>query len=364
MTTIEVPVQAPPDPAAVEQYLGRLTADLGGTLGVLLTSLGTRHGLWRALAGAGPCTTEQVAGRVTVDRALVREWLRAQAAAGYLDYDPAADTFELTPAAAAAIPDGPGSPLVEACLEMLTATIEGFDEFSAAFGAGRGFGWHQRTGPYWHGQDAFTRLVLPDELIGATVPAGVAAALDAGGCALDVGCGYGAPTRALARQHPAAQVLGIDYHDVSVMHARQTAGQEQVENARFDVAAALDPPAHPGGYDLITFFDSLHDLGDPRGALTAARRAVAPSGAVLLFEPAGGDEVAENLHPGGRMMYSISTLICTPNAVAQRTPASSEPLGAQAGEPALRALAAEAGFSRARRLDVPLPFNLVLELRP
>lgn len=362
MTTIEVPVEATPDPAAVEEYLGRLTADLGGTLGVLLTSLGTRHGLWRALAGAGPCTAEQVAGRVTVDRALVREWLRAQAAAGYLDYDPAADTFELSPAAAAAIPDGPGSPLVEACVEMLGATIEGFDDFSAAFGAGRGYGWHQRTGQYWHGQDAFTRLVLPEELIGAAVPADVAAALDAGGAALDVGCGYGAPTLAIARQHPAARVLGIDYHDASVMHARQAAAQ--LANVRFEVAAALDPPDRPGAYDLITFFDSLHDLGDPRGALTAARRAVAPSGAVLLFEPAGGDTVADNLHPGGRMMYSISTLICTPNAVAQRTPTSSEPLGAQAGEPTLRALAAEAGFTRARRIEVPLPFNLVLELRP
>lgn len=362
MTTIEVPVETTPDPAAVEEYLGRLTADMGGTLGLLLTSLGTRHGLWRALAGAGPCTPEQVAGRVTVDRALVREWLRGQAAAGYLDYHPSADTFELSPAAAAAIPDGPGSPLVEACLEMLTATIEGFDEFSTAFGAGQGFGWHRRTGDYWHGQDAFTRLVLPEALIGAAVPADVAATLDAGGTVLDVGCGYGAPTLAIARQHSSARVLGIDYHDASVMHARQAAAQ--TANARFEVAAALDPPARPGGYDLITFFDSLHDLGDPRGALTAARRTVATSGAVLLFEPAGGDTVADNLHPGGRMMYSISTLICTPNAVAQRTPTSSEPLGAQAGEPALRALAAEAGFSRVRRIEVPLPFNLVLELRP
>lgn len=362
MTTIEVPVEATPEPAEVEEYLGRLTADLGGTLGVLLTSLGTRHGLWRALAGAGPCTVEQVTGRVTVDRALVREWLRAQAAAGYLDYDPAADTFELSPAATAAIPDGPGGPLVEACLAMLSATMEGFDDFSVAFGAGQGFGWHQRTDHYWHGQDAFTRLVLPDELIAAAVPAHIAAALAAGGSVLDVGCGYGAPTLAIARRHPAARVVGIDYHDASVMHARQAAAH--VENVGFEVASALDPPDRPGGYDLITYFDSLHDLGDPRGALTAARRAVAPSGAVLLFEPAGGDTVADNLHPGGRMMYGISTLICTPNAVAQRTATSSDPLGAQAGEPALRALAAEAGFSRARRLDVPLPFNLVLELRP
>jgi len=366
MTLIDEPVQVH-EAQGVDDYLGRLTTDLGGSLGVLLISIGTRSGLWRALDGAGPLTAQQVAARVTVDRALVREWLRAQAAAGYLDYDPAAATFELSPAAAAAIPDGPGSPLVEACMEMFTAMIGGFDDFSEAFRAGRGFGWHQRTGQHWHGQDAFTRLTVPDELIGAAVAAlpDVAAALDAGGTVVDVGCGYGAPTLAVARQHPAANVLGIDYHDASVMHARQAAADAQADNVRFEVAAALDLPGGPDrGYDLITYFDSLHDLGDPLGALVRARRTVAPTGAVLLFEPASGDTVADNLNPAGRMIYSISTLICTPNAVSQRTATSSEPLGAQAGEPTLRALAAAAGFSTVRRLDIPLPFNLVLELRP
>jgi SAM-dependent methyltransferase len=366
MTMIDEPVGVI-DPQAVDVYLGRLTTDLGGSLGVLLISLGTRSGLWRALDGAGPLTAPQVADRVAVDRALVREWLRAQAAAGYLEFDPAADTFELSPAAAAAIPDGPGSPLVEACMEMFTAMIAGFDDFATAFGSGEGFGWHQRSGQHWHGQDAFTRLTVPVELIGAAVDAlpDVAARLDAGGTVLDVGCGYGAPTLAIARQHSAARVLGVDYHDASVMAARQAAAQAQIDNARFEVASALELPDAPGGgYDLITYFDSLHDLGDPRGALRRARRMVAPTGAVLLFEPVSGDTVADNLNPGGRMIYSSSTLICTPNAVSQRSATSSEPLGAQAGEPTLRALAAEAGFSTVRRLNVPLPFNLVLELRP
>jgi 2-polyprenyl-3-methyl-5-hydroxy-6-metoxy-1,4-benzoquinol methylase len=389
MTTIDVPIDTAPDleidevhsaatatppteaeevtAEAVGAHMARLTADLGGSLGVLLTSLGTRSGLWRALDGAGPLTVQQVASKVTVDRALVRDWLRAQAAAGYLDYQAADDTFELSSAAAAAIPNGPGAPLVEACVQMFTATIEGFDDFSVAFGSGHGFGWHQRTGQHWHGQDAFTRLTVPDELIGSVIGAlpDVASALNAGGYAVDVGCGYGAPTIAIAHQHPAARVLGVDYHDASVMQARDTAAQEGVDNVRFEVAAALDLPAGRGaGYDLITYFDSLHDLGDPRGALRRARQALAPSGAVLLFEPMSGDTVADNLNPQGRMVYSISTLICTPNAVSQRTVTSSEPLGAQAGEQTLRALAAEAGFSVVRRLDIPLPFNLVLELRP
>jgi ubiquinone/menaquinone biosynthesis C-methylase UbiE len=207
---------------------------------------------------------------------------------------------------------------------------------------------------------------VPDELIAATVEEmpDVAARLRAGGTAADVGCGYGAPTIAIASRYSAADVLGVDYHDASVMHARRVAGQAGVANVRFEVSPATAlQPLDGRSFDLITFFDSLHDIGDALGALTRARSVLAPAGAVLLFEPLGGDRLEDNLTPNGRMFYAISTLACTPNAVSQRTATSSEPLGGQAGEGALRAMAAEAGFGSVRRLDVPLPLNLVLELR-
>jgi SAM-dependent methyltransferase len=350
--------------AAVEEQMGKIVTELGSALGVLLISLGTRSGLWAALAGAGPMTTAEVAARVSVEPSLVREWLRAQAAGGYLDYDAANETFTLPGAVAAAICDGPGGALVDACATMLSSMGEGFAAFSEAFSTGQGFGWHQRTAEHWHGTDAFTRVALPAELIGAAIGAmaGVAAVLAAGGAVVDVGCGYGAPTLSIAGLYPAARVLGVDYHDASIAHCRAEAARTGAGNVRFEVAAAAELPGE--GYDLITFFDSLHDIGDPLGALAQARAAVAPAGAVLLFEPLGADDVQGNLNPNGRMFYAISTLACTPNAVSQKTATSSEPLGAQAGEKRLRALAAEAGFSRARRLDVPAPMNLVLELRP
>ncbi len=350
--------------SAVEQQMGRLAADLGSSLGVLLVSLGTRSGLWSALAGAGPLTVAEVAERVSVDRALVREWLRAQAAAGYLRYDTERETFELDDATAAVLVHGPGGPMVEACISMLTSMLEGFDDFCDAFENGRGYGWHQRTADYWHGSDLLTRTALPPELIGAAlaqVP-DLAARLDAGGSLVDVGCGYGAPTLAIAAQHPGARVLGIDYHDASVMHARAAAAEAGLENVRFEVGAATELVADD--VDLITFFDSLHDLGDPRAALVRARQALGPSGVCVLFEPLGADRVVDNFNPGGRMFYAVSTLICTPNAVSQRTSTSSPPLGTLAGEAALRDVAAEAGFRTVRRIDVPAPLNLVLELRP
>jgi SAM-dependent methyltransferase len=164
--------------------------------------------------------------------------------------------------------------------------------------------------------------------------AGVATVLATGGMVADVGCGYGTPTLAIAGLFPSAQVLGVDYHDASIAHSRAEAARSGVGNVRFEVAAAAGLPGQ--GYDLITFFDSLHDIGDPLGALVRARAAVAPAGAVLLFEPLGADDVQDNLNPNGRMFYAVSTLACTPNAVSQKTPTFSEPLGAQAGEKRLR----------------------------
>jgi SAM-dependent methyltransferase len=365
--------QAPPA-EAVEEQMGKIVTELGAALGVLLTSLGTRSGLWDALAGAGPLTTAEVAAKVSVEPSLVREWLRAQAAGGYLDYDPVTETFTLPDTVAAVICYGPGGALVDAAATMFSSMGEGFAAFSEAFSTGQGFGWHQRTAAHWHGTDAFTRVALPAELIAAAIGEmdGVPAALAAGGSVADVGCGYGAPTMAIAGLFPAARVLGIDYHDASIAHARaEAAGRGAgaaagagpgVGTVRFEVAAASGLPGQ--GYDLITFFDSLHDIGDALGALRRARQALGPDGAVLLVEPLGADDVEDNLNPNGRMFYAISTLACTPNAVSQQTATSSEPLGAQAGEKRLRALAAEAGYGRVRRLDVQAPMNLVLELRP
>src|SRR5207247_2332231 len=264
--------QAPPA-EAVEEQMGKIVTELGAALGVLLTSLGTRSGLWAALAGAGPLTTTEVAAKVSVEPSLVREWLRAQAAGGYLDYDPATGTFTLPDAVAAAICHGPGGALVDAAATMFSSMGEGFAAFSEAFSTGQGFGWHQRTVAHWHGTDAFTRVALPAELIAAAIDemVGVAAVLAAGG----------------------------------------------------SVATA----------------------------------------AVLRVEPLGAADAEDTLTPAGRMFYAVSTLACTPNAVSQKTATSSEPLGL-AGQQRLRAVAADAGFGRVRRLDIPAPMNLVLELRP
>ncbi len=360
MTVAAVPVRTP------DAVVGQLVAELGGSLGVLLTALGNRCGLWAALADAGPLDPAELAARTGTAEPLVREWCRAQAAGGYLDYEPGAEAFVLPDAVAAALLHGPGGGLVDACTAMFCSLAAEFDAFAAAFRAGEGFGWHRHDERFWRGSDALTRVTLPEPLVGAILD-GLGPAVDplaAGGTVLDVGCGYGTPTIAMARRLAGARLTGVDYNAASVASARRAAAEAGLSGrVRFERGSATDLPG--SGYDLVTYFDALHDLGDPVGALLQARDVLADDGAVLLVEPLAGDRVEDNLTPSGRMFYAVSTMICTPNAVSQvagtgRTP----PLGTQAGEALLRTVAKAAGYTRIRRVPVEAPLNLVLELRP
>lgn len=349
-----------------DAVFGQLVAELAGSLGVLLTALGARTGLWTALAGAGPRTPSELAADTALAEPVVREWCRAQAAGGYLTYRPQDGAFTLPTEVETVLLDGPGAALVEACAEMSASMGAGFDEFVAALLAGQGFGWHRRDERFWHGSDALTRVALPPAVIGAAIDAlhpPVVAALAAGGTVLDVGCGYGTPTIAVARHLPAARVLGVDYNEPSVRHALRIAAEAGLAGrVGFEVGSATDLPG--SGYPLVTFVDSLHDLGEPVAALVQAREVLAPDGAVLLVEPLAADRVEDNLTPPGRMFYAVSALVCTPNAVSQTAVSGGPaPLGTQAGEALLTGTAAAAGFTRVRRIPVEAPLNLVLELR-
>jgi SAM-dependent methyltransferase len=347
-----------------DQVMGQIVTDLGAALGVLLTAVGVRHGLWAALAGAGPLGAGEVAARTGLAEPHVREWLRSQAAAGYLEYHAETDAFSLPEPVAIAMLHAPGGATVDACAHLLASMGASFADFERALRSGEGFGWHQRDPEYWAGTDALTRSSIDTGLIAAAIEAlpGVADALRAGGSVADVGCGYGSPTRMISEAFPQAHVTGFDYHDRSIAEARSRAAEgEHGDRLRFEVAGATGFPGD--GYALVTFVDSLHDFGDPVGALAHARRSLAPGGAVLLVEPPGGDRVTDNLNPAGRMFYAVSFLVCTPAALSQATP-SSAPLGTLAGAPALAEVAEAAGFRTVRRLDVDAPMNLLLELRP
>ena len=351
----------PIDEARLEAFLGQLVTDMGAALNGVLVMAGDQLGLWKALRDAGPLRADQIAAESGVKERYVREWASAQAASGYLDYDAAADAFSLPPEHALALADEDSPVFMVGGYHVLSAAYKDAPAIIERFRSGNGFGWHEHDPELFLGTEQFFRPGYRTHVVADWIPAleGVEEKLRRGGKIADVGCGHGVSTALMAEAYPRSVVHGVDYPDASIDRARRMATRQGVaDNTRFAVASAKDFPG--SAYDLVCFFDCLHDMGDPVGALRHAREAVAPNGTVMLVEPYANDALADNLNPVGRIYYAASTMICTPASLDQEVGLA---LGAQAGERRLAEVAAEAGFRRFRRAS-ETPFNLVLEARP
>jgi SAM-dependent methyltransferase len=349
------------DQQKLQDLLGRAIGDFGGTFHAALVVTGDRLGLYKALAGADPVTPAELAARTGTAERYVREWLNAQAAGGYVDYDPASGRYRLSPEQALLLADETSPVFFVGGFESATAAARIEPRLVEAFRTGAGIGWHEHADGLFSGAERFFRSGYAAHLVSSWIPAldGVEAKLQAGASVADVGCGHGASTILLAQAYPRSTFVGYDYHSPSVQTARARAAAAGVaDRVRFEVARATDYPGR--GFDLVTMFDCLHDLGDPTGAAAHVRRTLAEGGTWMIVEPMAGDCVEDNLTPIGRAFYAASTLICTPNALAQETGVA---LGAQAGERRIRDVVREAGFSRFRRA-AQTPFNLIFEARP
>jgi SAM-dependent methyltransferase len=347
------------DETKLMDFVHRAVADVGTLLGGSMAVLGDRLGLYRAMAGAGPLTPGELAERTGTAERYVREWLSASAATGYVDHV-GDGRFELSDEHAVVLTDETSPACVIGAFETALAAVHSTDRLTEAFRSGEGVGWGEHHHDLFEGCERFFRPGYQANLVSTWLPAldGVVARLEAGARAADVGCGHGASTVLMAEAFPASTFVGFDAHGPSVEAARKRAADAGVgDRTRFEVATALD---FAGTYDLVAFFDCLHDMGDPGGALAHVRGALDPDGTVLLVEPMAGDSVADNLNPVGAAYYGFSTLLCTPSSLSQEVGTA---LGAQAGEARLRELATGAGFTRVRRV-AETPFNMVLELRP
>jgi ubiquinone/menaquinone biosynthesis C-methylase UbiE len=288
----------------------------------------------------------------------VREWLASQAASGFVTYDAAAGRFTLSPEQAAVFADEDSPVNMTGGFYSLAAVYADEPDLTEAFKSGKGVGWGNRCNCLFCGVERFFRPGYKGNLLAAWLPAldGVVAKLERGAKVADVGCGHGASTLIMAKAFPRSQFVGIDFHDASIAHAREHA--QGLANVRFEVARAQD--YRERGFDLVTMFDALHDMGDPVGAATHARESLKPDGTLMLIEPMAGDSLADNLNPVGRCFYAFSAAVCVPASLGQEVGAA---LGAQAGEKRLAEVARKAGFSRFRRA-AETPFNMVLEARP
>jgi SAM-dependent methyltransferase len=359
MTTIQQ--QVPIDDIKLQAFMGQAVSELGATLGAALVVLGDRLGLYKAMADAGPLSSAELADRTGTAERYVREWLNAQAAGGYVSYDPRTQRYTLPPEQAFALADE-GSPVfLPGAFQGMVAGVRDAHLLADAFRTGAGVGWHEHTPDLFEGTERFFRTGYQANLVSSWIPSleGVEAKLRAGASVADVGCGHGASTILMAQAYPASSFVGFDYHAASIEKARSRASAAGVQDrVRFEVAAATEYPGTD--YDLVACFDCLHDMGDPLGAARHVRASLHPDGTWLIVEPFAADRVEDNLNPVGRLYYAASTLICTPASLAQPVGAA---LGAQAGEGRLREIVTAAGFNRFRRA-ADTPFNVILEARP
>jgi 2-polyprenyl-3-methyl-5-hydroxy-6-metoxy-1,4-benzoquinol methylase len=350
------------DEAKLGEFMSRMVGYMTGGAACFAIWLGDELGLYRALVDAGPSTAQAVAARAACHPRLVREWLDAQVASGLVDYDAAADTYSLSPEAAMALADDTSPVFTARGMNTFGSMFKDIDKIKAAFRGDGALGWAEHDPCLFKGTEWFFRTGYRTYLPSDWIPAldEVAAKLAAGGSVADVGCGHGASVIVMAEAYPNAQVTGFDSHEPSIATARQRAREAGIDRrVRFEVATAKD---YPGTYDLICFFDCLHDMGDPVGAARHAREHLDPDGTVLLVEPFALDARADNLtsNPMAALLYTGSSVICTPNSLSQEVGLG---LGAQAGEAQLREVFTQAGFGRFRRA-AETPLNLILEARP
>ncbi|MGW7253542.1 class I SAM-dependent methyltransferase [Streptomyces sp. NPDC054834] len=347
------------DQEKINEFLGRFVTDLAATEAAGSVALGHRLGLYRALA-EGSTTPEEFAERTGCHPRYLTEWLRGQAAGGYVGYDPETGRFALTEEQAFCLAD-PNGPNVAAAFRFALGMLRAEPRIADAFRAGEGFGWHQHDEEVFVGVDAFFRPGYEAELVPNWIPAldGIDTKLTEGARVADVGCGLGSSAVLLAEAYPRTTVVGSDYHRESIELAREKAAEAGVaERVTFEVATAQTFAG--SDYDLVTMFDCLHDMGDPLGAARRVREALAEDGTWLLVEPLASDRVEENFNPVGRLYYSGSIFLCVPNSLSQQ---GGYALGAQAGESAVRELSTQAGFTRFRQAAVTV-FNAVYEIRP
>jgi 2-polyprenyl-3-methyl-5-hydroxy-6-metoxy-1,4-benzoquinol methylase len=338
-----------------------MVGDLGAAANAPLMVIGDKLGLYKALATAGPLSSADLAKQTGTAERFVREWLAAQAASGYVSYDADTDAYAMTPEQAMVLADEDSPVFLAGIFESLYAMMVAEPKIREAFRTGEGVGWHEHHPCLFSGTERFFRTGYQAHLVQDWLPAldGVVSKLEQGATVADVGCGHGASTIIMARAFPNSRFVGFDYHDASIARATEAAREAGVaENARFEVAAAKDYPGT--GYDLVTSFDCLHDMGDPVGAARHVLETLAPDGTWLIVEPFANDALADNLNPVGKLYYAASTMLCTPASLSQEVGLG---LGAQAGEARLRQVVEEGGFTRFQRATAT-PFNLILEARP
>lgn len=344
----------------LNEFIGKAVGDIGAGMSAALIVIGDKLGLYKAMSGAGPLSSSELAKRTGLNERYVREWLGNQAAGGYVSYDAVSGKYTLPEEQAFCLTNEYGNVFFPGAFQIVLAAQLATPRITKAFKTGEGIAWGDQDPSLFEGTERFFRPSYIGNLIGAWIPAlnEMDARLKQGAKVADVGCGLGASTIIMAKAYPKSQFLGFDYHKGSIDLARERLKETNLKNVTFEVGGAGDYPGHD--YDLVTYFDCLHDMADPVGAAKRVKKSLKNDGSWMIVEPFANDKVEDNLNPVGRVYYGASTLLCVPSSLAGNGPA----LGAQAGEARLREVVVDKGGFKSFRRATQTPFNLVFEAKP
>jgi len=358
---MSTPAAQPLNEAKLHEFVMKAVGEMGAAMNAALILIGDKLGLYKAMAGAGPITSAELAAKTKTAERYVREWLASQAAGGFVAYDAATGKYTLPPEQAMALADEQSPVFLPGFFEIVSACMKDEPKITEAFRNGNGLGWHEHDHSLFAGTERFFRPNYRAHLVSEWIPAlgDIEVNLKAGARVADVGCGLGTSTILMAQAFPKSTFVGFDYHPKSIEMAREAAAKAGVaDRVKFEVAKAKDYSGK--GYHLVAFFDCLHDMGDPEGAARHVLETLDPNGAWMIVEPFAHDKLEDNLNPIGRVYYGASTMLCTPASLSQEVGLG---LGAQAGQGRLTKVLTAAGFKRVRRA-AETPFNIVLEARP
>ncbi len=343
------------------EFVFRAVDEVGATLNAALVVMGDKLGLYRALAATSGLSPAELAERTGTAERYVREWLNAQAAGRFVLYDPDSGRYSLAPEQAVALTDADSPAYLPGFFQVALGAVLDSPQIVEKARSGDGLGWHEHVHDVHEGTERFFRPGYNAHLVAEWLPAldSVTEKLERGALVADVGCGHGASTILMAKEFPESRFVGSDYHEGSILTARRRAEEAGVaDRVTFEVSPAS---AYSGsGYELVTMFDCLHDMGDPVGAARHVRSTLASDGTWMIVEPNAGDRIEDNLNPVGRAYYGFSTLLCTPASLSQEVGLA---LGAQAGQARIADVISTGGLTRFRRV-AETPFNLVFEARP
>jgi 2-polyprenyl-3-methyl-5-hydroxy-6-metoxy-1,4-benzoquinol methylase len=345
----------------LHDFMLKAVGDIASTMSAMLLIIGDRLGLYKAMAESGPIISEDLAKKTNTNERYIREWLANQAAGGYITYNPTDKKYTLPPEQAIVLADENSPVYIQGAYQVIRSLFKDEEKFVKMFQSENGLRWGEHHHDLFEGTARFFKPNYIGNLVSSWIPSldGVEEKLKQGAKVADIGCGYGISTTLMAKAYPNSKFYGFDNHSPSIEQAKELSKKEGITgNVEFSSISANDKSIG-NDYDLITFFDCLHDMGDPIGAMKFAKQSLKPDGTCMIIEPMANDKIEENLNLVGRTYYAASTLVCVPNSLADNGPA----LGAQAGEKKIKEISEAAGFTKFRRAIQTL-FNIIYEAKP